>query len=196
MDLTVPSAANAEVHVLFAGYVRDGGRVASTVGYVRDDDRHIIIDPGMVPHVDVIMRPLELLGVAPSDITDVVLSHHHPDHTLNAGLFGNARVHDHWAIYQGDLWISRDADRAEVSPSVMLARTPGHSTEDISTLVRSPNGLTVFTHLWWSAAGPADDPYTPDRAELTRHRRRLLSAADCIVPGHGVAFEPDQATPL
>jgi hypothetical protein len=26
---------------------------------------------------------------------------HHPDHTVNAALFPNARIHDHWAIYQG-----------------------------------------------------------------------------------------------
>lgn len=51
-------------------------------------------------------------------MTDVVFSHHHPDHTVNAALFPSARIHDHWAIYQGDLWISREAEGAVLSPSV------------------------------------------------------------------------------
>ncbi len=65
-------------------------------------------------------------------MTAVVLSHHHPDHTLNAALFPNAAVHDHWAVYRGDEWDSRDCEGAELSPSVRLLRTPGHSTEDLS----------------------------------------------------------------
>ncbi len=50
-------------------------------------------------------------------MTDVVLSHHHPDHTINAALFPSARYHDHWAIYQDDVWTSRDAEGFELSPS-------------------------------------------------------------------------------
>jgi glyoxylase-like metal-dependent hydrolase (beta-lactamase superfamily II) len=64
----------------------------------------------------------------------VVFSHHHPDHTVNAALFPNARVHDHWAIYDGDRWIDRDADGYQITPSVRLLRTPGHTAEDISTI--------------------------------------------------------------
>src|SRR5437763_4115178 len=88
----------ADFRVLFAGYV--GDRVASTVSFVRDGDRRIIIDPGMVPNRAAILRPLAELKVLPEAITDVVLSHHHPDHAINAALFPEARVHDFWAIYQ------------------------------------------------------------------------------------------------
>ncbi|HEX8035287.1 MAG TPA: hypothetical protein VF510_15640, partial [Ktedonobacterales bacterium] len=56
-----PSAMSAEVHVLFNGYA--ASRVASTVGYVRDGDAHVIIDPGMVPAPGVILDPLAALGV-------------------------------------------------------------------------------------------------------------------------------------
>jgi glyoxylase-like metal-dependent hydrolase (beta-lactamase superfamily II) len=34
-----------------------------------------------------ILGPLERLGVSPDEVADVVFSHHHPDHTLNAALF-------------------------------------------------------------------------------------------------------------
>src|SRR5690348_2114357 len=107
-----PKAASAEVHVLWNGYANEGStpntsRVASTVAFVRDGDVQAIIDPGMIPHPNSILEPLAALGVSPENITDVVFSHHHPDHTLNAALFPNARFHDQWAIYQGDTWEDR-----------------------------------------------------------------------------------------
>src|SRR5258708_32430061 len=74
-----------------------------------------------------LLAALSARGVAPDDVTDVVFSHHHPDHTVNAALFPAARIHDHWAIYDGDLWISRDAEGAALSPSVRLLATPGHT---------------------------------------------------------------------
>jgi glyoxylase-like metal-dependent hydrolase (beta-lactamase superfamily II) len=128
-------------------------------------------------------------------VTDVVLSHHHPDHTLNAGLFPQARVHDHWAIYTGDLWEDRDAEGHEISSGVRLIRAPGHTEEDIATLVDTDDGLVVLTHAWWTAAGPADDPYAFDRAILRQSRARILGLAPVlIVPGHGAPFAPSLDT--
>ena len=77
----------AEVHILCEGYLSDGGeRVGSTVGFVRDGGVLVVTDPGLVSGRDAILRPLAELELAPEQITDVVLSHHHPDHTLNAAL--------------------------------------------------------------------------------------------------------------
>ncbi|MEH0631010.1 hypothetical protein [Streptomyces stelliscabiei] len=33
-------------------------------------------------------------------------------------------------------------------------------------------GLVVLTHLWWTAEGPADDPFAPDRDRSGRPGRR------------------------
>jgi glyoxylase-like metal-dependent hydrolase (beta-lactamase superfamily II) len=149
----------------------------------------------MVAHRDRILGPLADLGVDPGEVTDVVFSHHHPDHTLNAALFPNARFHDHWAIYQDDVWEDRDADGYQLSPSVSLLRTPGHSAEDISTLVETAEGLVVLTHLWWHADGPPEDPFA-DAGELQRHRALVLDRRPAlIVPGHGPAFAPSDRTP-
>jgi glyoxylase-like metal-dependent hydrolase (beta-lactamase superfamily II) len=73
--------------------------------------------------------------------------------------------------------------------------TPGHTPEDITTLAATPNGVQACTHAWWAADGPADDPFAPDPAVLTASRARILAVASVIIPGHGPAFEPDQATP-
>ena len=193
MAILLPTQSTARMTILHAGYV--GSRVGSTVGLVMDGDSVLIIDPGMVASQRLILEPLAAHGVAPEQVTDVVFSHHHPDHTINAGLFPEAWVHDHWARYRHDEWDSRPADGYEVSPSVRLAATPGHTPQDISTVVGTEAGWAVFTHLWWHADGPAEDPLATDTEAMHRHRSEVLEIATLIVPGHGAAFTPGQTTP-
>lgn len=180
-----PRAATATHAILHTGY---GEReVAATVGFVRDGDTLVVTDPGMVRDRRLILDPLRDLGVAPEEVTDVVFSHHHPDHTLNAALFPAARFHDHWAIYSGDRWEWRDAEGYELTPSIRLIRTPGHTPEDITTLVGTADGVVAFTHLW-NAAGSVGDRHATDLAALHAGRRRVAGTVDIIVPGHGPAF--------
>jgi glyoxylase-like metal-dependent hydrolase (beta-lactamase superfamily II) len=188
----------AEFHMLVAGYLRDDDdRVGSSVSAVLDGSATIVVDPGLVRHARAILDPLGGLGRSAEDVTDVILSHHHPDHTLKAGLFPNARVHDHWAWYRDDLWTSRAAEGFEVSPDVTLSETPGHTPQDITTIVRTADGIVACTHLWWSSSGPPQDPYATDAATLHANRERVLAIPDLvlIVPGHGEPFEPDGSTP-
>lgn len=189
----------AEIRILSEGYLsgEDDDRVGSTVGFAREDGVLVVIDPGLVPGRDAIVRPLAELEVSPEQITDVVLSHHHPDHTLNAALFPNARVHDHWAWYRDDRWVDRPAEGFELSSSIRLIETPGHSPQDISTLADTEDGLVVFTHLWWTSSFPVEDPFAPDAAVLHASRARVLELPGLrsIVPGHGPAFEPGPQTP-
>ena len=114
----MPGTGTAVVHVLHEGYAReeDGGdRVTSTVTLITDGGRVIVVDPGMVADTGALLAALAAAGPAPADVTDVVFSHHHPDHTINAALFPAAAVHDFWATYRGDLWIGRG--RAPATPT-------------------------------------------------------------------------------
>jgi glyoxylase-like metal-dependent hydrolase (beta-lactamase superfamily II) len=165
------------------------------VAFIKDSEARIVWDPGMVPSQASILDPLRALGVGPVDVSDVILSHHHPDHTMNAGLFPAARVHDHWAWYRGDEWVDRDCEGIEISPSVVLSRTPGHTPECLTVLVGTSIGLVALTHLWWNAEGPPLDPYATDPAGLQAGRSRILETANLIVPGHGPMFRPDGRTP-
>jgi glyoxylase-like metal-dependent hydrolase (beta-lactamase superfamily II) len=183
----------ARLDVIFTGYAAD--HVAGTVSLVRDGDRVIVVDPGMVPSRAAILGPLEKLGIAPRDVTDIVLSHHHPDHTVNIALFGEIPVHDFQAIYQRDCWDAREADEVHLTPSVRLLATPGHTPQDLSVLVGTAEHIVVLTHLWWTEQGPLDDPYAPDADALRSQRERVLALADLVVPGHGPAFTPGPGTP-
>ena len=186
-----PRESTATVDVVAAGYIRqaeDGQHVGSTVGLIRDGGVFVVVDPGLVESRDGLLTALAGLGVAAEAVTDVVISHHHPDHTVNIALFPNAKVHDHWAVYDGDLWTSREAHGYELSPSIRLVRTPGHTEEDISTLAGTADGVVAFTHAWWRPDGPVEDPYAPDPEVLHTSRQLLSDLAATIVPGHGPAF--------
>src|SRR5215468_11846461 len=157
----IPAIGSAEVHVLHDGYVGldgDDERVSGTVTLIVDSGAVIIVDPGMVASREALLADLASHGRGPGDVTDVVFSHHHPDHTVNAALFPSARIHDHWAVYDGDLWTSRDAEGAVLSPSVRLLATPGHTREDITTVASAADDVYACTHAWWGPDGPAEDP--------------------------------------
>lgn len=175
-------------HLLHAGYVRDDG-VASSVSLVVDGEALIVIDPGMVADRELILAPLRSHGVGPEQVTHVVITHHHPDHTVNIGLFANAEVVDFWARYRGDRWLDHEGDGYRVSPHAQLILTPGHTNEDATLLVQTDAGVVAFTHAWWRGdRTPEIDPLAEDQDALEVSRRRILAEADTVVPGHGEPF--------
>ena len=191
-------AGTAQVFVLHEGYVREeeaGDRVGSTVTLILDAGRVIVVDPGLVADREGLLGALAARGPGPDEVTDVVFSHHHPDHTVNAALFPRAAIHDHWATYRGDLWVSREPGDFELTPSVRLIATPGHTAEDITTLAYTTDGAYACTHAWWGPDGPEQDPLAADQAALEQSRRRILAVASVIVPGHGPAFRPGGQAP-
>lgn len=182
------AARDARLDILLTGSLTPPG-VVSTCSLIRSGEVVCVVDPGMAREQTDITDPLRALGLAPSDVTDVILGHHHPDHTLNAGLFPRARVHDHWAIYEGWDWTDQDAEGYELTPSIRLIRTPGHTAEDISTVVGTAEGIAVLTHAWLHEGSGVSD-YDEDPGTLAASRDRILAIADLIVPGHGAPFRP------
>lgn len=175
------------VELLTAGYA--GDRVASSVCLVRDGDTLIVTDPGMVAHRDLILGPLRERGIAPEAVQLVFISHHHPDHTLNAALFPNAEVVDFWARYRDDLWIDHEGEGYRPSPRTQVWLTPGHTPQDATLIVDADDAVYALTHLWWREdRTPQVDPLATDQAALERHRARVLAIADIVIPGHGPAF--------
>lgn len=187
-------ARTARLDVLVEGYVRMP-HVAGTVSLLRDGDRVVVVDPGMVADRDLILAPMAALGVRPEDVTDVVVSHHHLDHTVNIALFPPVPVHDFQSVLEGDLFTQRPVEGTQLSPAIRLLATPGHTPQDLTTLVGTSDGVVALTHLWWTAEGPAEDPYAPDREQLRAQRERVLALADLVVPGHGAPFRPEAGTP-
>jgi glyoxylase-like metal-dependent hydrolase (beta-lactamase superfamily II) len=178
----------ARHHLLHTGYVRDDG-VAGTVSLIEDGAALIVVDPGMVADRSQILDPLRALGHAPEAVTHVVITHHHPDHTLNIALFPDAEVVDFWARYRGDQWLDHAGDGEAISEHVRLLLTPGHTDEDLTVLVETDAGVVACTHAWWHEdMSPEVDPLADDQEALEASRRRILDVADTVVPGHGAPF--------
>jgi glyoxylase-like metal-dependent hydrolase (beta-lactamase superfamily II) len=194
--MQLPTARTARVDILVEGSLTStGGGVRSSCTLIRDGDRTIVVDPGMAESARSILDPLEALGVRLEDVTDVVLGHHHPDHTIHAGHFPSAAIHDHWAIYRGIDWEDSDAEGRVLAPSVILARTPGHTAEDISAIVGTADGIVVCTHAFFNSVTTVDDEDPEDAALLHESRAKILAVANRIVPGHGAGFTPTDSTP-
>lgn len=184
----------ARLEVITVGYAEE--RVASSCTLLRDGATLALVDPGMVARRSLLTEPLAALGISATDITDVIISHHHPDHTMNIALFPNAKVHDVTTTYVDDLWIDREPGDFALTPTITLTPTPGHTAEDLTTLVTTADGLVALTHLWWTTTGPAEDPFAPDRDQLRASRERILALDPAlIIPGHGAPFTPSAATP-
>jgi glyoxylase-like metal-dependent hydrolase (beta-lactamase superfamily II) len=154
----------------------------------------MIVDPGMASsgQWEHILGKLAVLEVSPEDITHVFISHHHPDHLTQVGIFPNATLVDYWATYKDDVW-SDHPDHFEVAKGVTVIRTPGHTDEDASLLVETREGTYIFTHLWWSPDyQPRQDPLAEDHDDIDEHREWVLQEAEWIVPGHGGMFRNTQ----
>jgi glyoxylase-like metal-dependent hydrolase (beta-lactamase superfamily II) len=181
-------SAAATWHLLHAGYVR-GEAVAGSVSLIEDGPARLVVDPGMVAQRDSILGPLRDHGVEPGQVTHVLLTHHHPDHTLNVGLFPDAEVVDIWARYRSDRWLDHDGEGYRPTPHVRLLLTPGHTGVDVTWLAETDHGVVAFTHAWWHAdRTPSIDPLAEDPDALEASRTRILREADIVVPGHGEAF--------
>jgi glyoxylase-like metal-dependent hydrolase (beta-lactamase superfamily II) len=192
----LPTARTARIDILVEGSLTStGGGVASSCTLIRDGDRVIVVDPGMAESARSILDPLAALGLGVEDVTDVVLGHHHPDHTIHAGHFPNAAIHDHWAIYRGTDWEDSECDRRVLAPSVVLARTPGHTAEDLAVVVGTPEGIAVCTHSFFNAETTVEDESPEDEDALRTSRAAILEVASLIIPGHGPAFRPTAETP-
>ncbi|TWT43320.1 MBL fold metallo-hydrolase [Botrimarina hoheduenensis] len=200
--MTSTAAAAPVVHVLSEGYVApiegkelipgktpDGERrVASTVVLILAEGATIVADPGMVADRALITEGLAAHGVEVDDVTHVYVSHHHPDHTINIGMFPRAKVIDFAFEFENDIW--RDhPDRHPIAPGVWVMQTPGHTREDASLVVETTEGVVVLTHVWWNEdMQPAVDPLAEDAAALELSRQKVLEIADWIIPGHGKKF--------
>lgn len=69
-----------------------GGLGWSTITLLRSQERTILIDVGAYGIRKPLQKQLKAHGIAPDDITDVVLTHAHYDHAINFVLFPRATV--------------------------------------------------------------------------------------------------------
>ena len=146
------SCGKYEVNTITDGFpgrsTRHGGLGWCTVTLLRSEDHVVVVDTGTMSMRPVILQRLEALGVDPDDVTDLLLTHSHHDHSINWVAFRNARVvigrtELAWSLEQQagrtmvpELYMQalRDSarlhpttDGQEVAPGIFSRATPGHT---------------------------------------------------------------------
>lgn len=170
---------------------------------IRNAKYNIIVDTMTPWDGQKIEHSLQKFNLKPDQIHFVISTHGHADHVGNNNLFLNAThivgfsisKKDKFFLHPFDEGISyfigdNDADRIEITP------TPGHTMDSISVIVKSKSNGTVViagdlfekeedlqNYNVWLGAG------SENKEMQEKHRLRMLSLANHIVPGHGPMFK-------
>lgn len=149
-----------------------------------------LVDTGLDRSVPLITGSLAEIGADWGDVTDVILTHHHPDHTgglaevitLAPGAALWASTHDTFPV------AAKAVDDGETIRELRVIATPGHTAGHLSLL--SPHDdVLLIGDLAGNQNGQlirAPAPFTADPAEAERSLRKasLLDFTD-LYPSHG-----------
>lgn len=188
---------NNGVRVLKPGYtvqvgpaqLRADGTITLVTGRI-----NILVDTGGPWNKDFLLSALESLGISPQDISFVVCTHGHSDHTGNINLFPDAVLISSHDICKGDLYTIHDfSEPYVIYEGIEVITTPGHTRQDVSVIVRTESGVVAITgDLFENKADLDDESLWKTMSELPEEqqasRGRILKLADFIIPGHGDIF--------
>ncbi len=183
----------AEVVILRPGYSRSDPtgvtRASGTISLVLSEGGLVLVDTGGPAEARTVLAALSARSVAPTDIAFVVFTHGHIDHVGNANLFPRATFLAGQDRADGDCF--SPLVFGQLMPDVTVVATPGHTSEDVSLLVRTSGGLVAIAGDVFENGDPSDEAWrdvSRDPELQARSRAALLERADLIVPGHGDIF--------
>jgi len=181
--------SNPIVKILLPGYVsaESGGHSCSTVTLVQTDDKNIIVDPGTLSNPQILLDKLTELNLTPEQIDIVFITHSHPDHYRQIGMFPKAKMLDYWGWWIDDVC---EDYKNELVPNIEIIKTPGHSSDSVTVIVKIDKGkIAICGDVFWKENFPVDDPYASEKDKLTDSRKKIIEIADWIIPGHGEMFK-------
>ena len=187
--------------------------VEGTIGFanlvlVETSDGPLLFDTGHYGNRRVLLKALKTAGLAPGDISAVVLSHLHYDHSINVDLFPKAQIYlsqrewDYaasphpedvsipWKIREllEEFRVTLIDDDRDIAKGVHFFQAPGHTPGSAALALETKKGTVVL-------AGDAikypkeillkrpdlafDAPETGPKSI-----EKILAMADVIVPGH------------
>lgn len=185
----------ATIDILIEGFTTDDGSgaddgnetTACTMCLVRDGDIVMVSDPGTLKSQDIMRDALKEHGLTVDDVNVVFVTHMHPDHVRNIGMFPTAKMIEFYGEWDGD----RVDDRNDkISDDISIIETPGHDKTGLTLLVKTDKGtVAICGDVFWKEGLPEVDPYADDVAALKVSRKKVLEVADFIVPGHAGMYE-------
>jgi glyoxylase-like metal-dependent hydrolase (beta-lactamase superfamily II) len=164
-----------------------------TISLVLAGDVRMVVDTGGPDERNLVVELLAGQDLAPDDIEWVVCTHGHLDHVGNLNLFPYATFLSGQDRSIGDHFSTLDltAGPIQLTSGVEVIATPGHTSEDISVLVHTDDGVVAIAGDVFENGDMRDQAWLQfSRSPRTQRRSRsaLLAHADFIVPGHGPMF--------
>lgn len=187
----------------------------STVALVRGHGRIALIDAGSFGMRGLIIERLAIHGLKPADVTDLLLTHSHHDHSVNWTLFSQARIvigraELDWSLTQPwgvtpvpELYVERlqswptlaaCSEGSEVMPGITAHLAPGHTPGCVVYVLAGTTRDVVFTgdaakNRAELVSGDTDMTY--DAAVSRASIERIWSfwkqrPGSILVPGHDV----------
>lgn len=164
------NVASYEIDILVEGYpgksVCHGSLGWSSIVLLRGHGRIALIDVGAFGIRKTLIERLAEHGLRPADVTDVLLTHSHYDHSINWTLFRHARiaigdkeldwsVEQPWGetpvpeLYVRELrsWptLARLSDGEEVLPRITAHAAPGHTPGHLIFVLAGHEHDVIFT---------------------------------------------------
>ena len=156
--------------ILVQGYpgksVCHGSLGWSTIALLRGEGRIALVDVGAFSQRNLVQQQLAAHGLAPADVTDVILTHAHYDHAINWVMFPKARIHigggeldwsvaEPWGItpvpelyvreLAGSSQLVRAAQGDEVLPGIVAHHAPGHTPGHLIFVLEGAERDIIFT---------------------------------------------------
>jgi glyoxylase-like metal-dependent hydrolase (beta-lactamase superfamily II) len=143
-----------------------GGLGWSSVVLIKAHGRMALVDAGSFGMRTMLLKRFKDRGLNPKDITDVLLTHSHHDHSVNWTLFSHARIvlGDHeldWSLQEPwgetpvpelyvkelETWktLHRAADGEAVFPGITAHLAPGHTPGHLIYVLHGPERDVIFT---------------------------------------------------
>ncbi len=163
-------AGGWDIDVIVSGFpgksVCHGSLGWSTIVLLRGHGRVALVDVGAFGMRKLLIAGLERRGLKPADVTDVVLTHSHYDHSINWVLFPHARivigaaelawsVKEPWGetpvpelyVEKLEQWptTARVEPGAEVLPGITAHLAPGHTPGCLVYRLRGDRSDIIFT---------------------------------------------------
>jgi N-acyl homoserine lactone hydrolase len=217
-----------DIDIVIQGYpgkaVCHGGLGWSSVVLLRGHGRVALIDTGSFGLRPLLKPRLKARGLEPKDVTDLLLTHSHHDHSVNWTLFRHARIcigahelawslEEPWGetpvpeLYVRELktWptLKTVKDGEEVMPGITAHVAPGHTPGHLVFVLRGSAHDVVFTgdaakNRAELVSRTADMTYDP---AVTRATIEMIwefwrrRAGTVLVPGHDMPMVLDGGTP-
>lgn len=222
------TAGGYAVDVLIQGFPGKSGYHGylgwSTVTLLRGHGRVALLDAGPMGMRRVLVERLADHGLNPGDITDLVLTHSHFDHSINWTLFRKSRVvigdiELRWAVEQTwgetpvpELYVKELQNwptlvtingGEEVLPGLTARLAPGHTPGCLVYILRSENYDVIFTgdaakNRAELLSGTADMSYDVTASMATIAMIWDLwrrRPTNVLIPGHDIPMRQENGRP-